>query len=451
MAVTISGTIRAIGIELASDRLPSEPNRRGDHLYYEEPSSYRRAGHGREAKGGQSVREYLLTILAAAVITYLLTPAVRMFAIWFGAMTAVRARDVHAIPTPRLGGLAMFFGMVGALVVAARLPKMSEIVSSRSSSGVGVGLLLASGLIVLIGIADDKWEIDALTKFAGQVAAAGLLIMNGVQLYWIPLPSGGILILPPELGVPLTVFIVVATINAVNFIDGLDGLAAGVVGIAAVALFSYAYLLSYSLGVDLLTWPTLITAILVGMCAGFLPHNFNPARIFMGDTGSMLIGLLLSASTIMVTGQFDYSLVASYKLFPVFLPLLLVPAVVAIPFMDMLLAVWRRTNQGKSPFAPDKLHLHHRLLELGHSHRRAVLIMYFWVGLLASCVIELALAKPIAQDLHVTQAITLTVSLAGTGLVGIVGVVAMIAIPRLRRSALVVPPAPAERTREAVS
>jgi UDP-GlcNAc:undecaprenyl-phosphate/decaprenyl-phosphate GlcNAc-1-phosphate transferase len=396
------------------------------------------------------VREYLLTILAAAVITYLLTPAVRRFAIWFGAMTAVRARDVHAIPTPRLGGLAMFFGMVGALVVAARLPRMREIFSSGNSSGVGVGLLLAGGLIVLIGIADDKWEIDPLTKFAGQVAAAGLLIMNGVQLFWIPLPSG-ILILPPELGVPLTVIMVVATINAVNFIDGLDGLAAGTVGIAAAALFAYSYLLSDSVGVDLLTWPTLITAILVGMCAGFLPHNFNPARIFMGDTGSMLIGLLLSASTIMVTGQFDSSLIESYKLFPVFLPLLLVSAVVAIPFMDMLLAVWRRTNQGKSPFAPDKLHLHHRLLELGHSHRRAVLIMYFWVGLLASCVIELALARPIAEALHVTTTITLMVSLAATGLVGVAGVVAMIAVPRLRRPAPGEPPVSAERPREAVS
>jgi UDP-GlcNAc:undecaprenyl-phosphate GlcNAc-1-phosphate transferase len=186
------------------------------------------------------------------------------------------------------------------------------------------------------------------------------------------------------------------------------------------------------------------------MCAGFLPHNFNPARIFMGDTGSMLIGLLLSASTIMLTGQFDSSLIGPYKLFPVFVPLLLVPAVVAIPFMDMLLAVWRRTNQGKSPFAPDKQHLHHRLLELGHSHRRAVLIMYFWVGLLASCVIELALARPIAEALHVTTALTLTVSGAATGLVGIVGVIAMIAIPRLRRPVPVVSPAPAERPREAV-
>jgi UDP-GlcNAc:undecaprenyl-phosphate/decaprenyl-phosphate GlcNAc-1-phosphate transferase len=363
------------------------------------------------------VREYLLTILTAAVVTHLLTPAVLRFAVYFGAMTEVRDRDVHAIPTPRLGGLAMFGGMVAALVVAARLPEMKKIFLQ---SDTGKALLLAGGLIVLIGMADDRWEVDALTKFAGQVAAAGLLIMNGVQLLWLPTPSGEVLSLPPAYGVPLTVFIVVATINAVNFVDGLDGLAAGVVGIAAAATFSYAYLLSVDKGLNRLTGAALITAILMGMCAGFLTHNFNPARIFMGDTGSMLIGLLLSASTIMLTGQFDTAVVGSYNLFPVFVPLLLVPAVVAVPFIDMSLAVWRRTNQGRSPFAPDKLHLHHRLLELGHSHRRAVLIMYFWVGLLASSVVGLSFVHSPALVFGVT------------GAVAVFGVVAMVAVPRLR-------------------
>jgi UDP-GlcNAc:undecaprenyl-phosphate/decaprenyl-phosphate GlcNAc-1-phosphate transferase len=271
-------------------------------------------------------------------------------------------------------------------------------------------------------MADDRWGVDALTKLAGQVAAAGLLIMNGVQMVWLPLPSGTTLSLPPSYSVPLTVFIVVATINAVNFVDGLDGLAAGVVGIAASALYWYSYLLSAQNGLTRLSGPTLITAILIGMCAGFLPHNFNPARIFMGDTGSMLIGLLLAASTITLTGQFDTNVVGNLKLFPIFLPLLLVPAVVTVPFLDMMLAVWRRTNQGKSPFAPDKQHLHHRLLELGHSHRRAVLIMYFWVGLLASCVMGLAMAAPVAIVLSVT---------AG---VAVLGVVTMLAAPRLRVS-----------------
>jgi UDP-GlcNAc:undecaprenyl-phosphate GlcNAc-1-phosphate transferase len=365
------------------------------------------------------VREYLLITLTAAVVTYLLTPAVQRFAIWFGAMAEVRDRDVHAIPTARLGGLAMFGGMIAALVVAARLPEMRKIIED---SDAGEALLLAGGLIVLIGIADDRWGVDALTKLAGQVAAAGLLIMNGVQMVWIPLPSGSTLSLPPSYSVPLTVLIVVATINAVNFVDGLDGLAGGVVGIAAAALFSYSYLLSATNGLIRLSGPTMITAILIGMCAGFLPHNFNPARIFMGDTGSMLIGLMLAASTITLTGQFDTAVVGSKKLFPIFVPWLLVPAVLVVPFLDMVLAVWRRTGLAKSPFAPDKQHLHHRLLELGHSHRRAVMIMYFWVGLLASSVVGLAMVGSVPVVLSVT---------AG---VAVIGVVLMLAVPRLHHA-----------------
>lgn len=353
------------------------------------------------------MREYLLTILVAALVSYLLTPPVRRFAIWFGAQAVPRDRDVHVIPTPRLGGLAMFGGMVAALVVATGLPEMRKVLGDGDIS-VGKALLLSGGLIVLIGIADDRWEVDALTKFAGQVAAAGIFIMQGIQIYVIPLPTGESLSLPPAYGVPLTVLLVVATINAVNFIDGLDGLAAGVVGIAGLALFSYAYLLSKTNGMTTLTGATLIAAVLFGMCAGFLPHNFSPARIFMGDTGSMLIGLLLSASTIMLTGQFDPAILAN-GLFPFFVPVLLIPAVAAVPFIDMLLAVWRRTNQGRSPFSPDKQHLHHRLLELGHSTRRAVLIMYFWVGLLASGLVGLALF----DHAWITLGVTLLVAIAG--------------------------------------
>jgi UDP-GlcNAc:undecaprenyl-phosphate GlcNAc-1-phosphate transferase len=353
------------------------------------------------------VREYLLTILVAALVAYLLTPSVRRFAVWFGAQAVPRERDVHVIPTPRLGGLAMFGGMAAALTVATGLPEMRKVLDDGDIS-VAKALLLSGGLIVLIGIADDRWEVDALTKFAGQVAAAGIFIMQGIQIYVIPLPTGESLSLPPAYGVPLTVLVVVATINAVNFIDGLDGLAAGVVGIAALALFSYAYLLSRTNGLTTLTGATLIAAVLFGMCAGFLPHNFSPARIFMGDTGSMLIGLLLSASTIMLTGQFDPTVLAN-GLFPFFVPVLLIPAVAAVPFMDMLLAVLRRTSQGRSPFSPDKQHLHHRLLQLGHSTRRAVLIMYFWVGLLASGLVGLALF----DAAWITLGITLLIATAG--------------------------------------
>jgi UDP-GlcNAc:undecaprenyl-phosphate GlcNAc-1-phosphate transferase len=186
----------------------------------------------------------------------------------------------------------------------------------------------------------------------------------------------------------LTVALTLLTVNAINFVDGLDGLAAGVGAIAALAFFAYSYSLSSGqitggLQLERISSPTLIAVVLAGACLGFLPHNFNPARIFMGDSGSMLIGLMLSGSVVSLTGQFDYGSLPSGIFLPVLLPLLLPFAVLAVPFVDLLLAVVRRTRAGRSPFAPDKAHLHHRLLEIGHSHTRAVLIMYLWTALLA--------------------------------------------------------------------
>ena len=334
------------------------------------------------------MREYVLTFLTGAIVTYLLVPLVRKFAIRFKAMTPVRDRDVHAIPTPRMGGLAMFFGMLAALLMASRLPNLHKVFTE---SPTWIGLLSAGGLLVVVGIADDRWEIDALTKMAGQVAAAGLLIMNGVQLLWIPLP-GGTLVLPPSYGVPLTIVLVVATINAVNFIDGLDGLAAGIVGISAAAFFLYAFLVTVVVHLDHQSAPALIAAILAGMCTGFLPHNFSPARIFMGDTGSMLIGLLLATSMITVSGFDPVALRGSINRFPTVLPLIPV-AILVVPYTDMLMAVIRRSAGGRSPFAPDKKHLHHRLLDLGHSHRGAALVMYGWTALFSFGVVALSAMK----------------------------------------------------------
>lgn len=334
------------------------------------------------------MREYVLTFLTAAVVTYLLVPLAVRFAVAIKALTPVRDRDVHAIPTPTLGGLAMFGGMVAALLMASRLPHLHKVFTE---SPTWVGLLSAGGLLVVVGIADDRWDIDQLTKAAGQVAAAGLLIMNGVQILWIPLP-GATLALPPSYGVPLTILVVVATINAVNFIDGLDGLAAGIAGVSALAFFVYAYLVSVVAQIDHQTAPALIAAILSGMCAGFLPHNFSPARVFMGDTGSMLIGLLLAASMITVSGFDPAGLKGSINRFPTLLPLLPV-AIMIVPYADMLMAVVRRTYDGRSPFAPDKKHLHHRLLDLGHSHRGAALVMYLWTALFAFGLLALSAVK----------------------------------------------------------
>jgi UDP-GlcNAc:undecaprenyl-phosphate GlcNAc-1-phosphate transferase len=334
------------------------------------------------------VREYILTFLTGAIVTYLFVPLVRKFAIAFKAMTPVRDRDVHAIPTPRMGGLAMFFGMLAALLMASRLPHLARVFTE---SPTWLGLLSAGGLLVVVGIADDRWEIDALTKLAGQVAAAGLLIKNGVQLLWIPLP-GATLVLPPSYGVPLTIVIVVATINAVNFIDGLDGLAGGIVGVSALAFFVYSFLVTVVVHLDHQSAPALIAAVLAGMCAGFLPHNFSPARVFMGDTGSMLIGLLLATSMITVSGFDPVALRGSINRFPTILPLIPV-AILVVPYADMLMAVIRRSYDGRSPFAPDKKHLHHRLLDLGHSHRGAALIMYVWTALFSFGVVALSAVK----------------------------------------------------------
>jgi len=198
------------------------------------------------------------------------------------------------------------------------------------------------------------------------------------------LPIAGLTLVSPGVLVVLTVVAVIITINAVNFVDGLDGLAAGIVAIAGSAFFVYSYLIARQASkVDYSSLATLITAGLVGCCLGFLPHNFNPARIFMGDSGSMLIGLLLAAPTIAITGQVDPAVISGLKIAPAFFPIALPLAVLALPFIDLLLAVVRRARAGQAPWHPDKSHLHHRMLQLGHTHAHAVLILYIWTATLA--------------------------------------------------------------------
>ncbi|MDP9434691.1 MAG: undecaprenyl/decaprenyl-phosphate alpha-N-acetylglucosaminyl 1-phosphate transferase [Actinomycetota bacterium] len=329
------------------------------------------------------MREYLLVLFVAAAVTHLLTPVARRFALGIGAMTEVRDRDVHDTPTPRLGGLAMYAGVVVAFLVARALPALQSVFTYSDVKAV----LVAGGVMVLVGFADDVWGLDALAKLAGQVVAAGVMVLLGLQLLTLSLPFVGALALGPE-AVPMTVLLALLTINAINFVDGLDGLAAGVGAIAALAFFAFSYALSSGaitegVAQQRISSPTLIAVVLAGVCLGFLPHNFNPARVFMGDTGAMLIGLMLAAAVVSLTGQFNYQNLPAGASLPVLLPLLLPLAVLAVPLVDLLLAVVRRTRAGRSPFAPDKAHLHHRLLEIGHSHRRAVLIMYFWTALLA--------------------------------------------------------------------
>ena len=332
------------------------------------------------------MREYLLCLLAAAAVTYLLTPPVRRLALRFGFMAEVRDRDVHAEPTPRLGGLAMVGGIVAGLLLASKLPMMRSVFEGGGNTA--VALLSGVAIIMALGIVDDRWGLDAPTKLAGQVLAAGVMAFQGIAIIWLPI--GGTFVLDPITSVLFTVIIVLVSINAINFVDGLDGLAAGIVAVAAGAFFAYAYLLSVELGFERATLATLVSVLLVGVCLGFLPNNFFRARIFMGDTGSMTLGLLLAAGTITLSGQVDPSAMAGGTLFPALLPVLLPVAVMAVPLMDLLLAVIRRTRAGRNPFAPDKQHLHHRLLEMGHSQVRAVLLMYAWTALIAGTAVAIA-------------------------------------------------------------
>ncbi|QNS04115.1 MraY family glycosyltransferase [Streptomyces xanthii] len=336
------------------------------------------------------MREYLLTLCITAAVTYLLTGPVRKFAIVAGAMPEIRARDVHREPTPRLGGIAMFFGLCAGLLVADHLTNLDQVFDSSNEPR---ALLSGAALIWLIGVLDDKFEIDALIKLGGQMIAAGVMVMQGLTILWLPVPGVGTVSLTQWQGTLLTVALVVITINAVNFVDGLDGLASGMVCIAAAAFFLYAYRIWYGYGIEAAAPATLFAAILMGMCLGFLPHNMHPARIFMGDSGSMLIGLVLAAGAISMTGQIDPDALrlnlggstrdTTHAMLPVFIPLVMPLTVIAIPFADLVLAIVRRTWNGQSPFAADRGHLHHRLLEIGHSHSRAVLIMYFWSALIA--------------------------------------------------------------------
>jgi UDP-GlcNAc:undecaprenyl-phosphate GlcNAc-1-phosphate transferase len=332
------------------------------------------------------VREYLVVFVVAAAVTYLLTVIAREIAVRTGAVAKVRDRDVHAEPIPYLGGLAMLGGLLAAYAVARELPFLSS--SGPFVFDDATSVLIAGALICAVGVLDDIFDLDALTKFGGQVLAVGLLVYSGIQFRYFYQPDGSQFSLEQGQGALLTALIVIATVNAVNFIDGLDGLAAGVIGIGAIAFFVFCYLLTVVNDVNRATTGALLSAALAGACAGFLVHNFHPARLFMGDSGSMLLGLVLSATAITVTTQFSSVDIASgadgarASLLPMLLPLLLPILILLVPLVDLVLAVVRRTAAGRSPFAPDKQHLHHRLLEIGHSQRRAVLIMWLWAALI---------------------------------------------------------------------
>jgi len=331
------------------------------------------------------MREYLVTLLLAAALCYTVTPLVRTWALKFGAVAHIRIRDVHTTPTPRWGGLAMWFAMALNFAIVNHLSLIGKSFGRET-----LGIFLAATLLVFIGLIDDRFELDALTKLAGQALAAGILLLHGIQVLWLPV--NGVITLPPSIGQLVTVLIVLVTINAVNFIDGLDGLAAGIVAISGADFFAFAYLLAVIYGFSRAGAPSLITAVIIGVCIGFLPHNAHPARIFMGDSGSMFLGLLLAASAITLTGQIDPNAISAENLGPTLLPLALPFAVLAIPLIDLSSAIFRRLRAGQSPFSSDKEHMHHRIMRAGNSHLRTTLIMYLWTATIAFPVVVSAFA-----------------------------------------------------------
>ena len=327
------------------------------------------------------MREYLLVLLTAAMTTYLLGGVFRRIALRVGAVARVRERDVHAVPIPYFGGLAMLGGYAAATLLAAHLPFLGRhsVVTSDS-----IAILIGGAVICAVGVVDDLIELSAMAKMAGQVLAAGVVVLNGVRTYWIALPNR-IIALDPATSILITLIFILICTNAINFVDGLDGLASGVVAIGAVAFFSYTYLLAVQQNLVLATTASLVTIAVSGIAIGFLPHNFHPARMFMGDSGAMLLGLLMAVSTISLTGQFDSSALhtAGRRLIAYYLPILLPLAALALPLLDLVLAYTRRTMAGTWWFVADKQHLHHRLMQRGHSQVRAVLLMYLWAGVVA--------------------------------------------------------------------
>lgn len=324
---------------------------------------------------------YGLVFGVAAAATWLLTPPVTKLATRWGAVVKPDERRIHERPTPTLGGIAMLGAFLVAMGVARFLPGFRSVFDSSEPWG----LALAAVVILAIGMLDDLREVSAPAKVAGQVFAASILGLAGVVMFYFRVPFADFYILSPDLGFLLTVVWVIAMANAVNLIDGLDGLAAGVVAIAAGAFFVYAYRLE---DVGLLAsdnMAPLVVAITCGLCVGFLPHNFHPAKVFMGDSGSLLLGMLMAATTISVGGRTADQFSGQTYFF--FAPLIIPFVILGVPFVDTALAIVRRARRRSSLSQADKEHLHHRLMRQGHGQTRSVIILWAWTAILSGVVL----------------------------------------------------------------
>jgi UDP-GlcNAc:undecaprenyl-phosphate GlcNAc-1-phosphate transferase len=326
--------------------------------------------------------DFLIIGAVAALVTFLATFVVRRLAVRFAFVVLPDARRVHEKPTPTVGGAAMFVGFLAAMAVASQIPRFSQVFRGNSEP---LGLVLGAAVIFAVGLHDDLREMSPPAKMSGQVLAGTVLYLFGVTMFYVRLPLvGTTLLLSPQLAPVFTVLWVVGIANAVNFIDGLDGLATGIIAIASISFFLYSHELLAGTG-PLVNSGPVVAVIIFGICIGFLPHNFHPARIFMGDAGAMLLGLLMAGSTMSVVGQTSQT--TSGRTFFTFAPIVIPFFILGIPLVDTAFAVIRRARRGINPAVADKNHLHHRLMRLGHGQRRSVLILWAWTALLSSLVL----------------------------------------------------------------
>ncbi len=332
---------------------------------------------------------YAVVFVVAVVASWLLTFPARHLATEIGYVAQPDDRKVHQRVTPQAGGVAMFVAMLVAWAVAASIPALAPLFRNTSEP---LGLVLGAAAIFVVGVIDDLRDMSAPAKMAGQVLAATILYFLGVTWFQFKVPLAGLVLLSPQWTPLFTALWVIAITNAINLIDGLDGLAAGVVAIASGALAFYGFHLQHLGNLFTTNMGPLIAVITCGICVGFLPHNFHPARIFMGDAGALLLGLLMAASTMLIGGRYQGTVgggVASHsgETYFFFAPLFIPFFILGVPILDMAFAFVRRTANRTGFSTPDKNHLHHRLLRLGHGHRRSVLILWAWTALLSGFIL----------------------------------------------------------------
>lgn len=328
---------------------------------------------------------YLIVGLCAMTVTFLTTPFVRAIAHVKNWVAVPDERKVHTVPTPDVGGIAMFAGVMCALLLAWNMDRFSPLFDSNSEL---LGVVLGAVVVLGIGVMDDIREVSAPARVFGVIVTGMILVAAGVTMFYFRIPFLGVIQLSNDWVPIVTIVWLLGMTQAINLIDGLDGLAAGIVAIGSTAFFIYAQHLA---GLGLLSEPNigpLVAIITVGVCVGFLPFNFNGASIFMGDSGAYLLGFLVAVSTSVVGGRADPTTQAFSGQTYFFLAPLAIPLIIlGVPVFDVAFAIVRRVINRQGLAHADKGHLHHRLIALGHGPRRAVAILWSWTALFSAFVL----------------------------------------------------------------